>query len=177
MSVIGLYGKNSAKWMTADLACIMSDITSVTLYDTLGEESTSYIIDQTELKTVFCTADHIPQLAKLKGEGQIATLENIVLFDAGLVEEIEAGEDAGLHIYQMEAVKNSGLSSTIPLHHPTSDSIFTICYTSGTTGAPKGVLLNHRNALCISAGLKKFDIDLNETDVHLSYLPLAHVME
>ena len=57
--MIGIYARNSEEWVTVDLACINSDITSVTLYDTLGVESTEYIINQCELKTIFCTSDKI----------------------------------------------------------------------------------------------------------------------
>jgi len=66
MSLVGIYAKNCEEWLMVDLACLMSDVTSVTLYDTLGAESTEYIVNQCELKTIFCTADKIELLAKSK---------------------------------------------------------------------------------------------------------------
>lgn len=54
LKIIGIFAKNSANWMLVDLACILSGLTSVTLYDTLGTESTSFIVNQCELKTIFC---------------------------------------------------------------------------------------------------------------------------
>ena len=54
--IVGISAKNSADWMIFDLACAISGLTSVTLYDTLGAESTGYILNQCELKTVFCEA-------------------------------------------------------------------------------------------------------------------------
>lgn len=50
--MMGIYAKNSHEWMITDLALAMSNITSVTLYDTLGAESTQYIINQCELSTI-----------------------------------------------------------------------------------------------------------------------------
>ena len=71
----------------------------MTLYDTLGEDSTSFIINQCEIKTIFCTSDKIQILADLKQKEEIPTLENVVLLDAGKYEQTKAGEDAGLHIF------------------------------------------------------------------------------
>ncbi len=97
--MIGIYAKNSAEWITVDLACLNSDITSVTLYDTLGVEATDYILNQCELKTVFCTSDKISQLAKSKLDGKVSTLLNLVLLDSGTIIEIEEGTNAGLKVY------------------------------------------------------------------------------
>ena len=72
-----------------DLACLMSDITSVTLYDTLGDDSTAYIVNQCELKTIFCTADKISQLASLMPK--MKSLKNLVLMDSGTVYDVDEG--------------------------------------------------------------------------------------
>lgn len=44
---IALYAKNREEWVITDLACAMTNITTVTLYDTLGRESLEFILDQT----------------------------------------------------------------------------------------------------------------------------------
>lgn len=56
---ISLYAKNREEWVVTDMACILSGLTSVTLYDTLGKDSIEYILDQTSIKTIFCSADKI----------------------------------------------------------------------------------------------------------------------
>jgi len=61
--------------------------------------------------------------------------------------------------------------------HPSKpDDIAYIMYTSGTTGNPKGVLLPHRAFACIAASAER-EIKPTQEDVHISYLPLAHIFE
>jgi len=42
---LGLYSKNREEWVMTDFASMISGITTVTLYDTLGHESIDYILD------------------------------------------------------------------------------------------------------------------------------------
>lgn len=60
----------------------------------------------------------------------------------------------------------------------TKDTFYTFSYTSGTTGAPKGVMLTHGNYISSMANNEAFEIsDYTDEDVYISYLPLAHVFE
>lgn len=62
---------------------------------------------------------------------------------------------------------------------PGPESLCTICYTSGTTGMPKGVMLTHENVV---ASMCSVTMQLGEhrpmkNDVMISFLPLAHMLE
>ena len=59
----------------------------------------------------------------------------------------------------------------------TADDLAVICYTSGTTGKPKGAMLSHQNMMATAGLTGRLGIKIDEFDVHISYLPLAHVFE
>jgi long-chain acyl-CoA synthetase len=52
------------------------------------------------------------------------------------------------------------------------EDVAIICYTSGTTGNPKGVMLTHANALALAEAFRKAD-DVGPDDNALAYLPMA----
>ena len=63
-----------------------------------------------------------------------------------------------------------------------ADDLATIIYTSGTTGPPKGVMLSHSNVVwtleSVGQSMRdQTDIDDFAGKRHVSYLPMAHVME
>ena len=66
-----------------------------------------------------------------------------------------------------------------PKQPPQPSDLCTICYTSGTTGNPKGVMLSHENIVAdVSATLLQLgDQKPNCSDVMMSFLPLAHMLE
>jgi long-chain acyl-CoA synthetase len=64
------------------------------------------------------------------------------------------------------------------LQPPKPTSIATICYTSGTTGMPKGAVITHKNICAVVSALGMFkNAELTEKDVYMSFLPLAHMFE
>ncbi|UCD68113.1 MAG: long-chain fatty acid--CoA ligase [Betaproteobacteria bacterium] len=65
--------------------------------------------------------------------------------------------------------------SVQPVHNA-PDDLATICYTSGTTGRPKGVMLSHRNILSNAEAIVS-TVPAYREDVFLSFLPLSHMLE
>ena len=78
----------------------------------------------------------------------------------------------------LESIEGPLLSSLPP---PTPNTISSIIYTSGTTGKPKGVLLTHGALVAVACGCLTSRLRLILRSMHglkhLSYLPLAHVLE
>ncbi len=65
----------------------------------------------------------------------------------------------------------------ITLTDPEPETIYMFCYTSGTTGDPKGAKMSHSGFVATQHLHEYAKIPFNEEDVSISYLPLAHIFE
>lgn len=181
---VGLWCLNRPEWQLTDLACMSQSLFSVCLYDTLGPDTTEYIIKHADLASVVCSLPHVPTLLKLKP--RLPSLKIIIVIDPlepGVNEKPEVSkqsllnslaEDVGVKIYSMDAVEKLGASLGRPCNPPQPSDPITINYTSGTTGAPKGVLLTHAMAVAATGAVMVASV-IKESSVILSYLPLAHI--
>jgi len=157
---------------------------TVSLYDTLGPDTTEYIINHAGLHCVVTSLIHVPTLLKLKSK--CPTLKFVVCLDSLHAGELpmmskaeilqQFADDCGVGFYHINDVEAMGIKNPRPFNPPTPDDIVTINYTSGTTGNPKGVVLTHKNAV---AGASAAMILMKSTDeeVNCSFLPLAHIYQ
>ncbi|CAF4515790.1 unnamed protein product [Rotaria socialis] len=159
---IGIYASNSVEWMTTAIACHFHSMIYVPLYDTLGEAAIVHIINQTSLKTIF--VDKPENILNLLGlADQVSTLKRIILTKK-LPAEKEAeirkkAEEKGIAIMTYIQLLEIGRSEPVLHHPPKPDDIFEICYTSGTTGLPKGAMLTHKNIISLSQSANEFFYD------------------
>lgn len=165
-----------------DLALASQSLYTVSLYETLGPDTTEYIINHAELASVLCSLPHIATLIKLAP--RLPQLKVIVSLDpldngeldgyskAAVLNQLAAQH--GISIYSMAEVERLGAASGRPMRPAGWDDISTINYTSGTTGAPKGVVLTHGNAVSANSAAR-LGGNVTHNDVHMSYLPLAHI--
>ncbi len=162
---VALLSKNTAQWLMADFAIWLGGFVSVPLYPTLAAGTIRQILDHSEAKLLF--------VGKLDGwagmkPGIPAALPCIAL--------PLAPDDACAAYPGWDAIvaRTAPLAGT-PLRD--ADELATIMYTSGTTGAPKGVMHSFATfAWGVASGLKRVT-SIDQSARMLSYLPLSHVAE
>jgi long-chain acyl-CoA synthetase len=176
---LGFFSRNMVEYIITDLACMLNSVTSVTLYATLGEEAFEYINEQTELTTMCISPDeNIDILIKYKDMYEFPALKNVILFDLTLLVPENAEkklQNAGFNVYFFsELIKDR--DSNVELKISKSDTVYVVCYTSGTTGLPKGAKILQRG---IIAQMRYEDVTGMgwKDETLLCYLPLAHIME
>ena len=91
----------------------------------------------------------------------------------------ESAKDAGIALHRFESLVTSGKENSLAPHPPKYEDLGIVCYTSGTTGNPKGVMITHGNYCGTVAGLLLWakPLQLTHEETHICYLPLAHVFE
>eukprot|EP00735_Rhodelphis_limneticus_P008670 TRINITY_DN2186_c0_g1::TRINITY_DN2186_c0_g1_i1::g.12866::m.12866 TRINITY_DN2186_c0_g1::TRINITY_DN2186_c0_g1_i1::g.12866 ORF type:complete len:815 (+),score=275.02,sp/Q8LPS1/LACS6_ARATH/43.33/5e-176,AMP-binding/PF00501.23/1.9e-90,AMP-binding_C/PF13193.1/0.024,DUF2946/PF11162.3/0.2 TRINITY_DN2186_c0_g1_i1:48-2492(+) len=173
---IAFWAKNCAEWIIAEQGCYMFRGATVPLYETLGNDTVQYVLNQTCLATVIVHSEkEVECILKIKPNTPYV---KAVVHMSTISAETKAKADAvGVKVYHFTEVEQFGKEHPVEPEPPKSEDIATFCYTSGTTGDPKGALLTHRNMLSVVASVILAGLRLSEHDIHLSYLPLAHVFE
>jgi long-chain acyl-CoA synthetase len=174
---LGIFGKNKEEWAVIDLACMRNSVTIVPFFDSLGPEALSFVINQTELTTMVVEKNNFELLVKLKTT-KCPSLQNIVLFEDATPEQKAKAQENGLTLYDYKSVIEAGRQHPeVTLNDPEPETIYMFCYTSGTTGDPKGAMMSHAGFVATQHLHEYAKLPFDDTDVSISYLPLAHIFE
>uniref|UniRef100_A0A3B5K7M3 Long-chain-fatty-acid--CoA ligase n=1 Tax=Takifugu rubripes TaxID=31033 RepID=A0A3B5K7M3_TAKRU len=178
---IGIFAQNRPEWIIGELACYTYSMVAVPLYDTLGPEALVFIINQAGISTVLCDNQNKAEtLLQICEKGQTSVLKTVIVMDSFGAEWVERGSKCGVDVVSMQDVEAKGKSNLQKPVLPKPDDLSIICFTSGTTGNPKGAMLTHENVVSDAAGvLKGFETTIvpSTEDVTISFLPLAHMFE
>ncbi len=168
---VGLFAPNCPEWHTADFAITGSGGVSVPVYFNESPDRMSYILNHCGAQVVFIAGSK--QLQKfLEIRDSLRDVQQVIVAGVGadlptdfLRYEtlIATTGPADIAAYRLRAAK------VLP------SQLASLIYTSGTTGEPKGVMLTHTN-FCSNVTDSCHELDLRpETDLAVSFLPLAHV--
>uniref|UniRef100_A0A672J4X3 Long-chain-fatty-acid--CoA ligase n=1 Tax=Salarias fasciatus TaxID=181472 RepID=A0A672J4X3_SALFA len=165
---IGVFAQNRPEWIISELACYTYSMVVVPLYDTLGPDAIRFIINTADISTVICDkAEKAQVLLENVERKETPGLRRILLMDAFDQALVEHGKGCGVHVQALQ-------------EPPAPDDLSIVCFTSGTTGNPKGVMLTHGNVVADFSGFLKVTdkvIFPNQDDCLISFLPLAHMFE
>lgn len=179
MKMVSVYSTNNLPYFVTDIALSMQGVTSVPIYDTLGEEATTFIFNQTKVTTCFVTSLHVEKLLQRQKakKNTFKYLKNLVVLDPeNYNPDLIAQYGELFKIYMFDEVLEAGRGEMQPWANITPQTGYCISYTSGTTGNPKGAVLSHKNLMSVFRAVHS-RFEMTEDDFHLSYLPLAHIFE
>ncbi|TPX38595.1 hypothetical protein SeMB42_g06645 [Synchytrium endobioticum] len=179
-AAIGIYHKNSIEWAITDHACCAYSLVSVPIYDTFDAEALQHIIMNTSVTTVVVGGQLLERLLSIANASP--TMKHVIVADTEKLDDtiVKKAADIGLTLMTFQQVESYGTKHPLPHVPPKAQDLMTICYTSGTTGIPKGVMLNHQSITCAGSSLMAVlppAFRITENDRHLSYLPASHMFE
>jgi long-chain acyl-CoA synthetase len=157
---VSICGTNSAAWIAAyhgtlRIGACVNPINAMLTKDELG-----YILKDCQSVALCAAAD---KLAEMQREPDLGHLKAMVCLDGG-----SKGGASGFDGF---------IAGCSTQHEPAqveSDALSTICYTSGTTGRPKGAMQSHR-AVLMNAQLTAMMHGRTSADTVVTALPLPHV--
>ena len=166
------------EWLFFDLAAQCIGCVSCGIYATDSSPQILHICKDSD--TTLLMVENEEQLDKyLAVEEQLPNIHTVVVLDPTGLADLDHSKVIMLEqFYRLgdEADKEleSEWNKRIDNAEPNDTAI--LVYTSGTTGAPKGAMLSHRNIIFIAHAFHEF-YPITAEDDSVVYLPLCHVTE
>jgi long-chain acyl-CoA synthetase len=166
---VALLMENRPEWAVTDYAVLAIGAVTVPLYCSYRPQDMAYVINDAGARVVVCSGGTLLQHL-LKALGDCPQVEAVYVLEPQeahpQVRAFAELEAQGIEVAAVEA-RMAAIDRA---------SLATIVYTSGTTAAPKGVMLSHGNLLAVVEAACDV-IDFQTDDMMLSFLPLAHSLE
>jgi len=168
-------GSTGPAWCYCDIGGLLAGAVTLGAYPTLTPKQLGYILDHADTKVAF--VEGIEEVNKiLARRDELTKLEKVIVWDTTGVESLIEAHHWLVPFERVlqTPVDRAAIEARVAAVDPSDTAI--IVYTSGTTGPPKGAMISHDNIMAVMRDQDEaFSID--EGDVSLSFLPMAHVAE
>lgn len=176
---VALVSENRPEWCIADLGIMAAGLVTVPAYVTNTERDHVHILDNSGARAVIVSTEKlsVPLIPAIMRTG---TCEHVIPID-------------GIRQYQSGQVQCHGWSRMLEGDAAEArkaveariagigrDATACLIYTSGTGGAPRGVMQHHGAILCNVSGAAEIllnDFEVEQDERFLSFLPLSHAYE
>ena len=175
---VAIIGDNRPEWVWGEVAAQAAGAVPLGLYQDSTLKEVSYIIDHSDAS--FVLAEDQEQVDKILDMKELLPKVRYIIYSdprgmrgykQPFLLDFKEVENFGRELEQ----RDPGLFAENVARTKYEDLAF-ICYTSGTTGFPKGAMLSFRNFLSMAANLMEVDNKF-EKDEFVSFLPLAWIGE
>ncbi len=159
---VTLYSQNTWEWIVSYYGILKTGAVANPINVMLTPEEVGFVVDDCGAKALIASRDKGEPLLDLKFSNE-SPLKEVVLF----------GDEAPDGARSFGDMLADGAPSFEPAKVSAGD-LSTICYTSGTTGHPKGAMLTHRNVIANAALTANMHVR-TDRDTVVTALPCPHV--
>jgi long-subunit acyl-CoA synthetase (AMP-forming) len=161
---VGLMLVNRPEFNLCDAAAMHLGATPFSIYNTCSPEQVAYLFANAGNRVVITE----PQFLETIRAAGVDSLEHVI--------SVDGSPEGTRALVELESLEAAGFDFEAAWRAVRPDDLITICYTSGTTGPPKGVELTHANVLAESRAILPV-IPVGPGDRLISYLPHAHMAD
>jgi long-chain acyl-CoA synthetase len=174
--LVMLVSENRPEWCIADLAIMAAGCVTVPTYTTNTERDHQHILDDSGARAVIVSTQKLAR-ALLPAAQRTSGCEHVIA-----IEPLPGGQTSNVEYHDWTALIASqapDVAAAAAAADFQRRDLACVIYTSGTGGAPRGVMLHHGAILhnvegCVNVIAEDFGIG---DEVFLSFLPASHAYE